>query len=286
MAAVRRSFYYYDIQTSDPSFVSRIMDILQLNENARGSFTQGGQQMLFEAAQRDNVWCGYATLLREDARPELGRRNSAVGTPINMGNNDGILERSHFVFSPRHSVLLFEYNTFGPRATAFLRCMDNLYQTHCNEQAPDVEWSYVPRGDALERIRRGQTIASVSFSTKPVTFARPQGGDTSIGSLLDDASELANPKKVGIALLGDKKRPVMTITDFFGKILGNHQPSDYEKLEVKVVNQSGYIDTIDLVKDHVHSSLSFIGMDNTRRINTEEAYTRMIHELQERYGEL
>jgi hypothetical protein len=288
MASVKRSFYYYNIEGIEPSLASRMRNVLELDEEIRGQFTNNGQQVLFEVAEHDTVWRGFVTILREDARPELGRRNSAVGSPINMAGNDGVLEKSHFVFSPRHSILVFEYNTAGPRATTFFKCINYLYQTHVDPEARDISWSYVPRSDALDRIRAGQAIASVSFSTKPINFVHLSGNDSSIGDMISDATVVGNrPQKIEIALKGDKKHPVFSqVGDFFTKFLHDHSTEDYESLEVKVVKRNGYIDTIDLVKDHVHSSLSFIGMDNSRRINSNQAYTGMIQALRERYGEL
>lgn len=287
MASVKRNFYYYDIAESDPSFTDIIEAVTSLDADKQGMFTQNQQQFLINVSDRaDDIWAGTATLLREDARPELGKRNSTEGTAIDMAGNDGILERSHFIYSLSHKVLMFEWNSYGPRATAFFRGLDYLYQKFVDEDSSHINWSYVPKQGSLQKIRQGKAIASINFSTKPTRFGGIQQTDSTVGGLLNDVRSLGRAKKAGFYLQGDKKNPLMSISEFMRQIInGFNIPETYEKLEVKVINQNNLIDTVDLVKDYVHSSMRFITVDDTKVINTTEAHIKMKEELRKLYGE-
>lgn len=286
MATVRRNFYYYQLESSETSFLTKLRQTMRLNNPQRGEYTQNGQQFLYECRDENGVWTGYTTILREELNPELGKRNSSTGSPIDMQGNDGILERSHFIYSPVLSILMFEYNPVGPRATAFFRAVDYTYKKHVDSDSVDTPWSYAPRGNALQRIENGQSIISVDFSTHPIHFgaSAPQG--SRIGNLVEDTRQVGNPARTKITLQGTKKFPLMTrVRDFRDKFLRNNTIGDYEKLEVKVLNNQGYIDTIDVVKDQVKSSISLLKLSGSKTVETEAAYNAMLEDMRAHYGD-
>jgi hypothetical protein len=285
VATAKRKFYYYRTGPDEVSFLDRVRSAEGLELQLRASVTHGGRQVMFVTHNRENFLCGYITLLRDDQVPSLGERNSPIGTPMQLAANQGVLEQSHFVFMPSSRVLVFEYNHFGPRVNLLIDTLNQLYQDNINDSDEEITYSYVPRGDALDRLRRGRGVIGFDMSFVPMAETTSDSS-TSLHGLFRHAAEIGEPQNIEIVLKGTKSNKLMSVTSFMDDLThSGRDVTDYKKLKVKIENSTGAVEVIDLLQDRVVSELSVIRLDQHRQLDADDAYQKVITDLSRRFGD-
>ncbi len=284
MATAHRKFYYYKTEPDDISFLERLETVQRLDNRIRTSFTHTGRQVLFETNRRENLVCGFITLLRDDEVPSIGQRNSPIGRPMQLDPDQGVLEQSHFVFLPSKRVLVFEYNHFGPRISLLFNCLNRLFKDHVDEGADDMTYNYIPRGDALDRIRTARGIVALDISYTPAVELAGSEGDTTIHDLFRQATEIGEPQTIEIALRGTKRNRLMSAPQFLNTIIRSGRDiSDYKKLRTKIENSLGAIEVVDLLQDRTVSALSVLRLDQHRQLNADNVYEQVIADIRRKF---
>jgi len=108
---------------------------------------------------------GVFAKFRSDQIPHIGEAGGNE-REIEIAENEGLLEKNHFLYRPLDSLLVFEQNGHGSRPARLAR--------YITEQAGDVlTFDPVLQGDAVERLMRGEA----EMRSMKVSFARPTNPD-------------------------------------------------------------------------------------------------------------
>lgn len=108
---------------------------------------------------------GVFAKFRSDQIPHIGEAGGNE-REIEIAENEGLLEKNHFIYRPLDSLLVFEQNGHGSRPARLAR--------YITEQAGEVlTFDPVVQGDAVERLMRGEA----EMRSMKVSFARPTNPD-------------------------------------------------------------------------------------------------------------
>ncbi len=108
---------------------------------------------------------GVFAKFRSDQIPHIGEAGGNE-REIEIAENEGLLEKNHFIYRPLDSLLVFEQNGHGSRPARLAR--------YITEQAGEVlTFDPVLQGDAVERLMRGEA----EMRSMKVSFARPTNPD-------------------------------------------------------------------------------------------------------------
>jgi len=108
---------------------------------------------------------GVFAKFRSDQIPHIGQAGGRE-REIRIAENEGLLEKNHFIYRPSDQLLVFEQNGHGSRPARLAR--------YVTEQAGEtLNFDPVLQSDAVERLMRGQA----EMRAMRVSFARPTNPD-------------------------------------------------------------------------------------------------------------
>ena len=217
--------------------------------------------------------------IRRTGLPQL--ETAGKITDLNLGVSTGLLEAVHVVFFP-NNIVGAEYNHYGPRMSR----LGNYFYTKSNHVVPDAAFRPLLRGDAAEQMNRLNEIRELTFNILPSYVDEVSRIDDSLAEAFKATSRiLENPQTLRVYLkpMSIERRTLLDrlvspIREFIGT------PSireGIEKLEIKGrCSDSGRVETLDLLKDQLISTVQIVRMNaRSRALDTDAAF----HAINEAY---
>lgn len=282
---VKRKFFYYKarVENETTTFTDMLRKVGELGDAERAC-EHAGQQVMLEVTKEDDHFKGKVGILREDGIPTIGTRDTLTSRQIDLLENEGIQEVSHFIFLPAKSLLAFEYNHYGPRVTLLFKVVNEIYDKHFTSSgaAPSTAaFDYVAKDGAFDRIDHAGGIKAVE-----ATITNAQLITTSNTGLLETVRQIGDigqTKTIGIFLKGEKgsRSPIMTVAELIRKFLPNREQSlpDYDKFRVKVINSVGTVEMVDLFEDKVVSEINIIKLGRNRALDSGDLYKKVLEDV-------
>lgn len=152
-----------DAQLDLKTFLEQYADILNGTGPVHpdGRFSYELRDMTVQSGCIQGVFAKF----RSDQIPHIGEAGGNE-REIEIAENEGLLEKNHFIYRPLDRLLVFEQNGHGSRPARLGR--------YITEQAGEVlTFDPVLQGDAVERLMRGEA----EMRSMRVTFARPTNPD-------------------------------------------------------------------------------------------------------------
>lgn len=282
MATSKRKIYYYAAKADEEAFSEMLKKVGQLSIEER-VYTHDDQQVLVHLTRSSDTLGGIITILREDGLPTIGKRNSLDSRDLELLEEEGILEASHFVVVPGSEVVAFEYNHYGPKIGLFFQAVNTLFRDNFDEESPGADWAYISRGDGLRRAVNSLGIKAINFSVTNLQLGEDLGG---VNSTLAKLSELGEWKTAALELKSDREgKMIMTPQELKQKFFphGERDLQNYEKCKLKVLSSTGGIEEIDLFRDKVAYSINALRMSPGRRVDTTDLLAKMQEDAMRRY---
>ena len=200
-------------------------------------------------------------------------------TALNLGVSTGLLEAIHVVFFP-NNIVGAEYNHYGPRMSR----LGNYFHTKSNRVVPHATFRPLLRGDATEQMNRLTEIRELSFNILPSHVDEVGRVDDSLAEAFKAASHiLEHPQTLRLYL-----KPIsMERRSLFDRMVSPIRefvstPSirdGVEKLEIRgQCSDSGRVETLDLLKDQLISTVQIVRMNERSRALDTDAAFRAINE--------
>lgn len=285
MATVKRKFFYYTARTDSESvsFADMLRKLNELDDGAM-AYEYAGQQVMIQLTPEDDHTLGRITILREDGIPSIGTRNTLASRLIDLRDDEGIQEASHFIFLPSKKLLAFEYNHYGPRVTVLFSAANELYGqnfTGSGETPPTGAFDYVERDGSMDRIDGAHGIKAVE-----ATFTTTQLTTNSAAGLLDTVHQIGDigqTKTVSVILKGEKgsRSSIMAVSDLMRRFLPQREQSlpNFDRLRVKIINPTGATELVDLFEDKVITELNVIKLGRSRAVDSNDLYTKVLADV-------
>lgn len=223
--------------------------------------------------------------------PSKGQYGSNRTTKIDLMRNEGISEKTYFIYDFRRNKLVITYNYHGPKIKHLFMLIDDSYK---NKILPSIEprlqfvrSSYRPflLGREIELALSNPVITCIEARTK--TPVKNSEVDEDV-----DWPELS--KAYGLPIEVSKE---ITLKDPSGTLLKNvmgkllkdpHAIEYYDKFRVKMLNpDTKDIDAYDLISNKLQERVAIALKDDSKEIDGEAAIIAMkanLIEVSKKYG--
>ncbi|HSE61766.1 MAG TPA: hypothetical protein VLA88_05745 [Candidatus Saccharimonadales bacterium] len=275
MASTSRKIYYFQAAAAgDVRFSDMVKQVCRLEMSDR-TILHEGQQVIVHLFRQQDILAGVVTILREEGLPAIGRRNSIDIRDIELAEEEGILEASHFVIMPDAEIVLFEYNHYGPKVGLFFHAINTIYRERFEPNAPGADWAYISRRDGYERLGDMAGVSGLQISMTNLQLSNAG----SYNETLESLEHLGDWRTANIELKPEphSRTIILSIAEFVRKFFphGQQDLQNYEKCRVKAINATGGVETIDLLADKVTSQFSVTRLGRSRQINTSDLLSKM-----------
>ena len=205
---------------------------------------------------------GVFAKFRGDQIPHIGEAGGNE-REIEIAENEGLLEKNHFIYRPLDRLLVFEQNGHGSRPARLGR--------YITEQAGEVlTFDPVLQGDAVERLMRGEA----EMRSMRVSFARPTNPDLFpedqwTHSLMEQMA-IAGGSSVALSITSDSRSNEEEKSKLSARMKGAVTAlmrSGYARTVRVKLEEDGIEHPIDLMEDRITSvqSVTMAGKYPVRR---------------------
>lgn len=287
----KRTAYYYRVFTPEDSedFAYKLRKVCLLSERER-EFEQDETTVNITTASDitidgKRVVVGVVRILRYIA-PSIGERGTLNSHPIELDEDQGVNEKTHFAFVPDTNALAVEYNHYGPKVGLLIKLVNELYKEHFDERSPDTTYIYISAKSAWKKLQDSTGVRTVTFEYADLT-SKAEKDMLPYKTATQDLLSSGVPHIAQITLKPEKgsKDIMMSIREFTDKFKQALTNGQLTKLKAKVVHegQTGSVEEIDFVKDKLVADFSVVLLSpGTKEINTSFLLEAMAQDIIER----
>lgn len=245
-------------------------------EDAREYDYQGTQVNLelYEDGSNDGLVRGIVQQIRDNA-PSKRKRGHNTTSVIDLEEDEGINEKTHFIYDPATSIICVEHNYHGPKIGLIVRVVDGLYK-QVEKGSPRVSYEFIQTEQAIKRLQQVHNVRSVvARFTDPATMV---GGtdELDLPEVLDEFKAGKNVKLEVKASSTVRGGVIMQTVDFFKKYLPQPRSVQvYDKLVVTAEDDTGKPFVIDLVHDKLEEKIIAPFKENTREVDSSLIFGQM-----------
>lgn len=269
----------------DTAFATKLRKVFLLTESDREHNIANADMNIRQRSVEgfDDFICGTVRLLRFVA-PSKGKRGTNDTTPIDLLDDEGINEMTHFVYWPDGQVIAIEYNHHGPKVTHILKIVNDLYKQHYDEDAQRSGVDFLPANEARRILDGAIGVRKATFEIQNVRTKDRSA--MPFGDAIKDIAQGTETQTVIITLAPEKhgKSWIMQPRQAIQKLLGYE--TAISKLTMDVVDEDEHVQTIDFVKDQVMRDFNVPVLTiGTKEINTDVFLSLMSQDMQSRIDE-
>lgn len=208
--------------------------------------------------------------------PSKRTLGDVTSTPVDLGDDEGIDEATHFIYDTKKSLLSIEYNYHGPKVGLLIHMVNAMYKEKIDKKAIRSGFMYVQTERAVDKVVERQFVRSVI--AKPVD-------PLTVGGLSDDldlpavfdAFEPPKETRIEVKLTAQERGGMaLKISEF--KRLFLRDKSDlqyYDKLNVSILDESGKTVEYDLIKDKLQDDIIVDLVSGTTQIDSVDILKKM-----------
>lgn len=287
MPSVDRRIEYYQISNSkgvdNGSYGNKLTELCTQLQILQREFPYNGTSVNFEilnTAQNGEL-TGVFTQNRTTA-PTKRRKGSIKTTSVDLQSEEGICEKTYFIYDPNTSLMAVEYNYHGPKIGLMIHGINKLYKKEIDSSATRSTYVFVRGDDSVAKVSQhhrvravvarlhdpatmGETKESLDFPEACKQFAPPPGGQIDI--------------KVKSKF---RATPVYSMSEFLKKYLRKESDLNYyEKFNVEVEDdQTGKPIAYDLLKDKLQDKIVVMLVDGTNELDQSDIIVKMTERFQ------
>lgn len=296
MAKVRLDYYKVTATDGDKElFINKLMAINDSIDEPSREYKVGDSyyNFTFEIDETSHSIFGHIRQLRTSAVPSKGRVGTNDTSQIPLQENEGISEKTYFLYHYKKNKLVINYNHHGPRIGGLFRLINNLYKEKIisglsgEKRVRYVRSSYVPYllGSEIELALRSNKITCIQVRPKTPVESGETTGDESFPEICEMYSDFPAEVTKEI-ILKDKEGRLKRI---FGKFLRRKEDIEhFDKFRVEMVNpETETIDEYDLIKNKLQERVSVSLREDSRELDEVEMKSVMksnFKAVSERYG--
>jgi hypothetical protein len=248
------------------------LDALERETDYRGR----GVRFDIESVSDNGIIKGTFQQLRENA-PSIRKAGQENSKPILLEDDEGVNEKTHFMYDPVTSRICVENNYHGPKIGLMVNVINSMYKTHVDNKERRNSFEFIQTKKAIKKIKELYNVRSVV-----ARYTDPYSVDISPDSkeAPDVFKEFSAPQhsRLEIKLTSTVKGGVvMKTVEFFNKFLKEEKQLQlYEKLQVNVEDdETGKPRVFDLVKDQLHEEIIAPLTQGTREVNSTAIFEIM-----------
>jgi hypothetical protein len=248
----------------------------QLSSHDR-EFEHFDSSVNFNLIDSDDGLIRGAVFQSRSTAPSKRKMGAITTTPVELDDDEGIDEKTHFIYCPERSYVCIEYNYHGPKLPLIVRMINKLYSKHIDKDAVRSGYSYIQAGNAVDMvINHSERVRSVQAKlVNPKTVA-PMNEQPDLPDVFDSFKP---PKEtvVEVKIKGAQRgSTAMSISKFKSFILRNRDDLQYyDTLKVEAVDETGKTVPYDLIKDKMADTVTVPYSDGTKEISSAVIFEKM-----------
>lgn len=224
---------------------------------------------LLPANEDDKFVRGLVHQIRNNA-PSKRQQGHTESTPIPLEEDEGINEKTHFIYDPETSLICVEHNYHGPKISLIVRVVDAIYKEQIDKKERRNSFEYIQTKEAVKHVKEQHNVRSVVAKyTDPYTVATDPSSE--LPEVLEKFKAPENIK-LEIKMTSTVKGGIaMKVSDFAKLFLKEEKQLQlYEKLIVNVEeDETGKAKEFDLIKDKLEDSVIAPFKAGTQEVDTE-----------------
>ena len=285
-------FYRADIGTDasgsplpfDPAPALSVIEALPYtsNDDGRYLFDEEGNALSLRRHSAVNPTTVIFGRVRRNGLPQV--EQSGTITDLTLGPDSGLWEVIHVLFFA-NNIVGAEYNHFAPRPSS----LAGYIHKKSNETAPRPVFRPLLRLDAASQLARLREIRLMKFDILPTYIEAVRQSDQSLAEAFDaNANVLGGAQTLHLTLEPDTQRRTNSLNRLLAplrELIGDTSKREgITCLQVRGrCEDSGKVETIDLLKDHLIMRKGIVRMNpRSRALDTDSA----IQAIREAYDEL
>ena len=228
--------------------------------------------------------------IRRTGLPQLEQAGRI--SDLDLDPDTGLLEATHVVFFSGTFAGTFaaaDYNHFGPR----LSRLGNYLNEKSGGAVPRATFRPLLRGDAAEQLDRLEDIRQMDIRIRPAYAEIIKQADQSLGdAFAASARVIDGAETVNLVIKAERNSRRSTLTRFlpsFRRLIGQDGLlQDALRFQVRgQCEDSGRVETIDLLKDQLISKRRFVRLnERSRALDPESAFQTIQEAIREHQDEI
>ncbi|MDB5177677.1 MAG: hypothetical protein JWO61_60 [Candidatus Saccharibacteria bacterium] len=273
------------------SFYEKLKHVHDLDEGQREFDCGNGNTCNFWYTRaQDGMVTGTVELIRY-VSPSIRTRGTNHSLTVDLENNQGVNEKTHFIYNPSNGVLAFEYNHYGPKIGLLYRIVNQLFREDFDNGSPLLprsSFAYVSANTALGRLESSYGVRTVQVRYASPNLSGGDDADSTLSQSINNVRQFGNASVLDVIFKGEPRSRgvLMTAREFLTRFLphGDQSLQNFEKLEVKVQqSETGGVELIDLFKDKLLSEVSAIKLhDHSRELDSNDLLQKMLRDMEDR----
>lgn len=239
--------------------------------------------------EHSDTICGRLIVTRRSLLPDVESRGNLI--PLNIPDDSGLAEITHFVFFPDKKIIGIEFNYYGPRPSSLA-----LYiQRKANEIIHDVTFNPIYNHDIDDLLRRIGEVSLIEIEVQKNGINILKELDENLASAFKAAASASDAETVEILLrrkrYSRKGFPFPWLLEKVKALLNSPDPDvrgNIGKFKVRGTDKlTEEQRTFDLLQDKFVASKKVVRTDDRRRsIDKNSMYNAIKSAFQELHGQL
>lgn len=224
-----------------------------------------------EGEKQDKYIRGTVRQLRSVA-PSVRERGKMNTTPVNLKDNEGIDEKTHFIYCPETSLVCIEYNYHGPKIGLLTYLVNSLYKENIAPKAKRSGYEYIKAQEAVSKVEKTTEVRSVVAQMVDPQTTGNLNSDLDLPAVFKAFKPPKHTKLEFVIKPQKQGAAAMLTADFKKWFLRKKSDLEYfDKLQVKITDdETGKPAVYDLVKDKLQDEVIAQFTPGTSEINTPQ----------------
>lgn len=281
LTTIKRTLHYFNITATGGDkglFGGKLTKLFDEVASKDREYFYRGTWVNFELIERDNDDGKIRGVIKQlrTAAPSKRTLGNTATTPIDLEEDEGIDESTHFIYDTSKSLLSIEYNYHGPKVGLLVHMVNSMFKDAIDKKAKRSGYMYVQTERAVDKVVERQFVRSV--------IAKPVDPMT-VGGLSDDlnlpdvfkAFEPPKESRIEVKLTAQERGGMaLKMTEFKRLFLRNKEDLQYyDKLNVAIQDESGKTVEYDLIKDKLQDDIVVELLPGTNQLDTSDIMTKM-----------
>lgn len=231
---------------------------------------------------------GILRLVRKDALPLLMDTTTDETTDLNLLENQGLVENTHFLidYTKKIKKLVLEYNQFGAKLSDLCFYLEDIGIKKCD--LVTLTPMYITNDNVQDTLAKANMISEFVIKVHKSHIAEVANSDRELATVLENIQQVSDSDYATLTLKYDVQQRSETTrgNKLMQKLIGAFTSNEKNKnafniLQIRAQNGDNYnrLETFDLLVDKLSSHIRVDRKVNYKSILSDDMFAKMENEL-------
>lgn len=280
----KRTLSFFKVKTTTPnSFKNILRYIHELNWDEMYTNKSDTDEKIFLRWMKEDSWFIFwsVCILRLKWIPKKSRVWDRTVRDLWLDDNEWVTETTHFLYSPSHNLLVFEYNHFWPRIWLFEWHLNERANTHESWTMTEINFEPILNKETIQKLEDIKEIKLISLTVPKTSLVKLAENDSSFYDVFRNCFDFWEPWEITLTLKAEWRwrEPILEDVSLLKQELEKFDYSvdeAFSDLKVRAMSASlRKIKTYDLLQDKIKDDIKVIKLWNSRDIDWDDMLNKM-----------